>query len=90
MLIMNDISYTTASHIAQRVALSKNVEENLHKTIIEIAKNAEVNFEYKTKPMVVFVMGINGSGKTTTIVKLANMMQKQGKKVLVSACDTFR
>ena len=90
MLVMNDISYSTASHIAKKVASKKDVGAALQEAIVEIMKNAEINFEYKTNPMVVFVMGINGSGKTTTIVKLANMMQNQGKKVLVAACDTFR
>jgi fused signal recognition particle receptor len=90
LLIMNDMSYITASHIAKKVSSNKSTAETLTKTILEIAKNAEVQLQYKTTQMVVFVMGINGSGKTTTIVKLANIMQKQGKKVLVAACDTFR
>lgn len=41
-------------------------------------------------PTVIFVVGINGSGKTTTVAKLANYFRKQGKSVLVGACDTFR
>jgi fused signal recognition particle receptor len=41
-------------------------------------------------PSVLLVAGVNGSGKTTSIAKLANRLQKQGKKVLVAACDTFR
>lgn len=90
MLIMNDISYTTAQYIAQKVVKSKNIEEKLHSTIIEIVKNAETRLECKTTPSVIFIIGINGSGKTTTIAKLANTMQNQGKKVLVAACDTFR
>jgi fused signal recognition particle receptor len=36
------------------------------------------------------VVGVNGSGKTTTIAKLAHRMQSQGKSVLLAACDTFR
>jgi fused signal recognition particle receptor len=41
-------------------------------------------------PTVIFVVGINGSGKTTTCARLANHFRKQGKKVLLGACDTFR
>lgn len=41
-------------------------------------------------PTVVMVAGVNGSGKTTTIAKLAQRLQSDGKKVLVAACDTFR
>lgn len=42
------------------------------------------------KPHVVMVVGVNGVGKTTTIGKLAAMLQKAGKKVVVGAADTFR
>jgi fused signal recognition particle receptor len=41
-------------------------------------------------PTVVMVAGINGSGKTTSIAKLARLCQQEGKKVMVAACDTFR
>lgn len=41
-------------------------------------------------PTVVLVAGVNGSGKTTTIAKLANLHHKAGKKVMVAAADTFR
>lgn len=42
------------------------------------------------QPHVILVVGVNGSGKTTTIAKLAHHFQQQGKKVLVAAGDTFR
>jgi fused signal recognition particle receptor len=41
-------------------------------------------------PTVIMVAGVNGSGKTTSIAKLARRLQNEGKKVLVAACDTFR
>jgi fused signal recognition particle receptor len=41
-------------------------------------------------PTVIMVAGINGSGKTTSIAKLARRCQEDGKKVIVAACDTFR
>ena len=41
-------------------------------------------------PTVVLVAGVNGSGKTTSIAKLAKRFQTDGKKVMVAACDTFR
>ena len=41
-------------------------------------------------PTVILIAGVNGSGKTTSIAKLANRFHKEGKKVLVAACDTFR
>jgi fused signal recognition particle receptor len=41
-------------------------------------------------PTVVMVAGVNGSGKTTSIAKLAYRCKQEGKKVMVAACDTFR
>jgi fused signal recognition particle receptor len=41
-------------------------------------------------PTVILVAGINGSGKTTSVAKLANYLKKQGKRVVLAACDTYR
>ncbi|MFP4224446.1 MAG: signal recognition particle-docking protein FtsY [Phycisphaeraceae bacterium] len=41
-------------------------------------------------PTVILVAGINGSGKTTSIAKIANSLRDDGKSVLLAACDTFR
>jgi fused signal recognition particle receptor len=41
-------------------------------------------------PTVIMIAGVNGSGKTTSIAKLAGFLGRDGKKVLVAACDTFR
>jgi fused signal recognition particle receptor len=41
-------------------------------------------------PTVIFVVGVNGSGKTTSVAKLAYYLKQQGKSVLLAACDTFR
>ena len=43
-----------------------------------------------TGPTVLMIAGVNGSGKTTSIAKLAKRFQDAGKKVMVAACDTFR
>ena len=45
---------------------------------------------YGKRPQVVLVVGVNGSGKTTTIGKLASQLKGEGKSVLIAACDTFR
>ncbi|HEU5116044.1 MAG TPA: signal recognition particle-docking protein FtsY, partial [Isosphaeraceae bacterium] len=42
------------------------------------------------KPTVILVAGVNGSGKTTSIAKLAQRLKDQGKSILLAACDTFR
>ncbi|MCF8113920.1 MAG: signal recognition particle-docking protein FtsY, partial [Desulfotignum sp.] len=43
-----------------------------------------------TRPHVIMVVGVNGTGKTTTLGKLATRFTRQGKKVLIAAADTFR
>jgi fused signal recognition particle receptor len=43
-----------------------------------------------SSPKVILVVGVNGSGKTTSIAKLAYQLKKEGKKVLLAAADTFR
>ncbi len=45
---------------------------------------------YPKRPQVVLVVGVNGSGKTTTIGKLASQFRAAGKSVVIAACDTFR
>lgn len=45
---------------------------------------------YPKRPQVVLVVGVNGSGKTTTIGKLASQFKAVGKSVVIAACDTFR
>ena len=44
----------------------------------------------ETKPTVILIAGVNGSGKTTSIAKLAYMLSRNKEKVIVAACDTFR
>lgn len=51
---------------------------------------AVVPFDFSNKPLVILIVGVNGVGKTTTIGKLAAMLEAQGKKVIVGAADTFR
>lgn len=47
-------------------------------------------FDFSKKPYVIMVVGVNGVGKTTTVGKLASMLNAQGKKVVIGAADTFR
>ena len=44
----------------------------------------------ETKPLVILMVGVNGSGKTTSIAKLAQLFRDQGKRVVLAAADTFR
>jgi len=46
--------------------------------------------EFAAKPAILLIAGVNGSGKTTSIAKLAYRFQREGKRVLLAAADTFR
>ena len=50
----------------------------------------ETAYEFENRTSVVFVIGVNGVGKTTTIGKLEGKLKSQGKKVVLAAADTFR
>ena len=52
-------------------------------------RDRQLNFA-QSGPTVVLVAGVNGTGKTTSIAKLAYMLSRDNKKVIVAACDTFR
>lgn len=60
-----------------------------HMTDYWPSRDRELNISEK-KPTVILVAGINGSGKTTSIAKLAYTLSRNGDKVIVAACDTFR
>ncbi len=64
-----------------------------HEKTLEILSSGR-SFEPKSPkagdPLVILIVGVNGSGKTTSIAKLAKRFQKEGKKVLLAAGDTFR
>jgi fused signal recognition particle receptor len=63
----------------------------LKRRIAETWKPGDRALQFATSPpTVVFVVGVNGSGKTTSVAKLAWWLRKQGKTVLLGACDTFR
>jgi len=68
-------------------AAKKIIEEKL----LKIIQPFESHFDINTKPYVIMLLGVNGSGKTTTASKLANYYHKTlGKKVLLCGADTFR
>lgn len=67
------------------------LKDTLHRFIEDIDSDWHEHFFHpKQKPYVVMVAGVNGTGKTTTIGKLANLYAQNNKKVLLAAADTFR
>ena len=99
ILIMGDIGVAATTEIIER--LKKQVKEQhikepaackelLINSIKEQMQVGETAYEFEHKQSVVFVIGVNGVGKTTSIGKLAGKLKAQNKKVLLAAADTFR
>ena len=65
-------------------------KELLINSIKEQMDVGETAYEFENRQSVVFVIGVNGVGKTTTIGKLAGKLKAQNKKVILAAADTFR
>jgi fused signal recognition particle receptor len=75
----------------QQVFSFEEVQKELHKKLLARINNSKSELQLVSKgPTVIFVVGVNGSGKTTSIAKLAHYFKKQNLKVLVAAADTFR
>ncbi len=99
VLIQADMGVDTALRVAANLAegrMGRRVSTDELKRLLadEIARIMEPVARplplYPTKPQVVLVVGVNGSGKTTTIGKLASQFRAAGKKVVIAAGDTFR
>ena len=98
-LIRADLGVTTAARISEAIAkgrYEKDIDENEVKTVVatEVEKAlspvaAPLSLA-GAKPFVILVSGVNGSGKTTTIGKLAAKFSREGKTVMLAAGDTFR
>ena len=98
-LIAADLGMAVTSRIVEAVRQSYETQGKAHAGFFAIA-TAEVErclasnrAELKASPdglTVVSIVGVNGTGKTTTAAKLAHLLQAQQKKVLLAACDTFR
>ena len=99
-LIMADFGVESARLIKQNISkqqFDKNIDQDgmmqaLADTVAEMLKPVEMPLHFATQstPQAVLVVGVNGSGKTTTIAKLAHQAVNQGKRVLLVAGDTFR
>ncbi len=99
ILLQNNIAYEVVEHLKKSLeekligSSEKNIEEALKEAIKEILINPPniiKQIKESEKPYVVCFAGINGSGKTTTIAKFANLLQKNKLSVCLAAADTFR
>lgn len=69
-----------------------SLQSSLRQAMLEIVQPSEQPLRVvpSTKPVVIMVVGVNGTGKTTTIGKLAHRLCAQGRSVMLAAADTFR
>jgi len=99
-LVQSDVSFRTATKIVERLreeARDRRVSDSegariLLKEIISgilSEENTPLRLSSET-PSVYLIVGVNGTGKTTTIAKIAHRFRKEGQKVLIAAADTFR
>ena len=68
----------------------EEVKACLREILVEMLDVGDTSLHLEDKPAVILMIGVNGVGKTTTIGKLANVLKKEGNRVLLAAGDTFR
>lgn len=98
LLIQADVGIETTSAILDSLRRSVQDQGLTRSEELVEAFRAELRsrldpapaLHWKDKPSVIMVAGVNGSGKTTTIAKLAQRFQSEGKTLLFGAADTFR
>ncbi|MDR0453671.1 MAG: signal recognition particle-docking protein FtsY [Deferribacteraceae bacterium] len=95
-LILTDAGAPVAEKLLESARKNRAAMKTPQNLLDEIKKQAVLLFpplptaKHEQKPWVILVIGVNGSGKTTTIAKLAKRHKENGKKVLLCAADTFR
>lgn len=100
ILIYADVGASTTAKVVGRleadveegtVAGGEGIMQRLRELLAETATVGEQHIDLRHKPTVIMVAGVNGTGKTTTIGKIAWHLQKElGHSVLLGAADTFR
>ena len=93
-LISADVGVAATDQIVQAVRARRGRGESLRALVKEeirqILRGAETPVGNGQRPHVVMIVGVNGTGKTTTVGKLARLLKDSGKSSLICAADTFR
>ena len=91
-LILADIGIDTVEKALDVIKNNKknNFIQEVESYLISVLPENINDEEYFSKPMVILMVGVNGTGKTTSCAKLAKYYKSQGKKVLMIAADTYR
>ncbi len=94
VLIEADVGVVAAERIVSRVRDGNGADVTLttrvRREILEILERPALQDRSATRPRVVLVVGVNGTGKTTTVGKLAYRWRCEGESPLICAADTFR
>jgi fused signal recognition particle receptor len=96
VLVSADVGVATTREVIERLEKRRpksdgDVLEGLQAVLAELAAPAEAPLLHvDAKPSVILVVGVNGTGKTTTIGKLAARLREHGRSVIVAAADTYR
>lgn len=94
LLIMGDVGMETTQTIIHELKMRhkeySSPVDALESILIALLDTDQPLIKEETTPLVVSVVGVNGTGKTTTVGKLAHYYGSQGKEVVVAAADTFR
>ncbi|MBN2602708.1 MAG: signal recognition particle-docking protein FtsY [Candidatus Thermoplasmatota archaeon] len=92
--IKNDIKQELRNISVDRSKIGEVIEEILRNAIAHVLTSTELDFndfiEHTKKPIVIMFVGVNGSGKTLSIAKIATLLKKHGKSCVMAAGDTFR
>ncbi len=93
--IKEDLKKDITNKPIKRNEVEKEITESLKKSIEDLFNVSPIDLlkevkEKKEKPYIIVFVGINGSGKTTSISKIAHFLQKNNLKVVMAAADTFR
>jgi fused signal recognition particle receptor len=92
-LIMGDVGVRATAELVQRLEARGDAGDNLDEALaeeIETLCGEPPTLDVTHEPAVILVVGVNGTGKTTTIGKLAARLSEHGRSVVVAAADTFR
>lgn len=87
-ILIKNLKKTVSEQKVKNPPEIKNILKNEMLKLIDYHENQDINLNKNLH--VVLVVGVNGTGKTTSIGKLANFFKNQNKKVIISASDTFR
>jgi fused signal recognition particle receptor len=93
LLIEADLGAGVAKKIIENSKSRKNEDflDSVKRTLSESLSNKSREISYDSeKPTVILIVGVNGTGKTTSAAKLANYLKNENRKVMIAAADTFR